>query len=455
MFDDLRNIISKVDADYADIRYEIKKEVKINFNGNELTNVSSNSTDGYVLRVLKNGGLASVAFTKKENADDAVQSVTQNALLISNNIKKPVRFAESEVIKDTFKPELDKDPRNVSIEEKIGLTKRYNSIPLKHKKIVTTNIGYNEIIREKYFISTEGTEIREDLVTLGLRGSISSSDDNIFQNVGFGFGGSNGFNTIRNQDEEVERKTEIVLKLLKAKPIEGGIYNVVLNPKLAGVFTHEAFGHFSEADLIEDNPTMREKMKIGAKLGNDMVNIIDDPTMLGQLGFYKYDDEGVKARPTQLMKNGVLVGRLHSRRTAVEFEDSLTGHCVAEDYRYAPIIRMGNIFIEPGSKALDELISELEEGLYILDAKGGQTSGENFTFGAQYGYLVKDGKLGEMVRDVNISGNLYRTLKNISSVGNDLELIKFGGGCGKGQINIRSCFGAPHILIKNVVTGGT
>lgn len=454
MFDDLKSIISRVDADYADIRYEIKKEIKIVFNGKELTTVTSNSTDGYVLRVLKNGGLSSVAFTKKKDADDAIRSATRNALLISKNIRKPVRFAKTEIIKDTFIPELNEDPRDISIEEKIDLTREYNNIPLKYKKIVTTNIGYSELIRERYFINTEGSEIREDLITNGIRGMISSGDGNIFQNVGFGFGGSSGFHTVRKQDEKLERKTSIVQDLLKAKPVEGGIYNVVLNPELGGVFTHEAFGHFSEADLIENNPTMRDKMKIGSKLGSDILNIIDDPTMLNQLGFYKYDDEGVKARPTKLMDNGVLVGRLHSRRTAASFDEPISGHCIAEDYRYAPIIRMGNIFIEPGKKTFGELFSELSEGLYILDVKGGETRGQNFTFGAQYGYLVKNGKLGEMIRDVNISGDLYRTLEDISAVGDDLELHKFGGGCGKGQTNIRSCFGAPHILIKNVVVGG-
>ncbi|MEJ2354788.1 MAG: TldD/PmbA family protein [candidate division WOR-3 bacterium] len=453
MFDDLKNIISKVDVDYADVRYEIKKEINIVFNGKELNNVTSNSTDGYVLRILKNGGLSSVAFTKKKDADEAVQSATQNALLISKNIKKPVRFAETEVIKDKFKPELDEDPRDISVEEKIDLTRKYNNIPLKQKSVLTTNIAYSEVIREKYFVSTEGSEIREDLITNGIRGLITSSDGNIFQNVRVAFGGSGGFASIRNQESEFEKRTAVVLDLLKAQPIDGGVYNVVLNPDLAGVFTHEAFGHFSEADLIEDNPSMREKMKIGAKLGNDIVNIKDDPTMPDQLGFYKYDDEGVKARPTQLMENGVLVGRLHSRRTAAAFDEPLSGHCVAEDYRYPPIIRMGNIFIEPGSASFDELISELGEGFYILDAKGGQTSGENFTFGAQYGYVIKNGKLGKMVRDINISGNLYRTLENISAVGNDLELSKVGG-CGKGQMNIRSTNGAPHVIINNLLIGG-
>jgi TldD protein len=171
------------------------------------------------------------------------------------------------------------------------------------------------------------------------------------------------------------------------------------------------------------------------------------------LGFYRYDDEGVKARPTQLMKEGLLTGRLHSRRTAAAFGEPLNGHCVAEDFRFAPIIRMGTIFIEPGSDTLAGLLEKLGYGYYFIDSKGGQTSGENFTFGAQYGYRVENGKIKKMVRDINISGNLYETLHNIVAVGNDLELSKIGG-CGKGQLNIRSCYGAPHVIINNLVVGG-
>jgi TldD protein len=453
MFETLRSVLSKATAEYADIRYEIKKETKIVFNGRELFHIGSNSTDGFVIRILKDGGLSSIAFTRPDDAETAIRTAEENSVLMAHYVKKPVQFAKIDTIKDTFLPDIDEDPRHVSIDEKLQLTRDYNSIALKHEKIAATNIIYNEVIREKYFMSTEGTEIREDLITTSLGGLITGKDGTITQNVRVAAGGSHGFSLLRNQEEEFEKKTEIALNLLHAAPVTGGTYNVVLNQDLAGVFAHEAFGHFSEADLIEDSPTMRERMKIGALIGNEVLTITDDPTIPRQLGFYGYDDEGVKARLTPLMKHGVLVGRLHSRRTAAAFGEGVTGHCVAEDYGYAPIIRMGNIFIEPGRNTFEELLSMLGDGLYILDHKGGQTSGENFTFGAQYGYIVKGGKKTAMIRDINISGNLYHTLKNITAAGNDLVLSKTGG-CGKGQVNIRSCHGGPHILIQNVVIGG-
>jgi TldD protein len=453
MFEKLRGILNKIDADYADVRYEIKKSVAISFNGKELTQIGSNSPDGYVVRVLKEGGMSSVVFTREDDAKKAVRSAVENARLIGKNIEKPIRLAQVKTVEDTFIPILKEDPRKVSMPEKLELVRKYNDIPLGYEKIVTTAINYEEVIREKYFLSIEGAQIREDLITTRLAGTITSKDGTLTQNVTVLAGGSNGFSTIRDQEKNFEERTAIALDLLKAKPLERGIHNCILSPLLAGVFTHEAFGHFSEADIIENLPAMREKMKIGNKLGNDVLSIVDNAPLKDKLGFYKYDDEGVEVRPTQLMKNGVLTGRLHSRRTSAEFGEPVSGHCVAEDYRYPPIIRMGTIFIEPKEHSLEELLNMLGDGLYILDAKGGETAGENFTFGAQYGYVVKGGKVGEMIRDINISGNLYKTLSDIVGVGNDLVFSRIGG-CGKGQLNIRSCFGAPHILVKNLVIGG-
>lgn len=453
MFENLRAMLSRVDADYADIRYEIKKETVIQFDGKELTQIGSNSTDGYVLRVLKKGGLASAVFTKADDAEQAVRAAMENAGLIAQHIEKPIRMAEVEAIKDDFQPQLNEDPRDVSMAEKLELTRKYNDIPLQHEQIVTTQVRYTELMRERYFLSTAGSEVREDLITTRLGGLLTSKDGAITQNVRVVSGGSDGFVNVRDQDANFEQRTAIALDLLKAKPVEGSEYSMILNPSMAGVFTHEAFGHFSEADIIETLPAMREKMRIGSKLGHDVLTIIDDATQPNQLGFYKYDDEGVPVRPVTLMKHGVLTGRLHSRRTAAEFDEPVSGHCVAEDFRYAPIVRMGNIYIEPGSLGFDDLVAQLDDGLYILDAKGGQTAGENFTFGAQYGYVVKNGKVGEMIRDINITGNLYQTLLNIVAIGNDLTLSK-AGGCGKGQLNIRSCNGGPHILVHNLVIGG-
>ncbi len=194
-------------------------------------------------------------------------------------------------------------------------------------------------------------------------------------------------------------------------------------------------------------------MKLDSRLGSDVVSIYADSTMPRQLGFYKYDDEGVAVRPVTLMERGILTGRLHSRRTAAAYGEEITGHSVAEDFRYAPIIRMGTIYVGAGDLSFEDLLRDLGDGLYLLDGKGGQTSGENFTFGAQYGYVVKGGEVGPMIRDINIMGNLFTTLQSITAVGDAVELSE-RGGCGKGQLNIKSGLGGPNVVIRNMVVGG-
>jgi len=449
----LNNILSKVRADYADLRYEVKKEVQLVYSGRELTQISSTTTDGYVLRVLKKGGFSNVVFTKEQDGENAIRKAEENALLMARYLDSPVSLAPAEVIQDTYQPTIEEDPRSISMEEKLALTRSYNLRPLQKEKIVTTQIQYLELVREKLFINTDGTHIREDLVTTRLGGTITGQDGGLTQTVRVGTGGSSGFAPLRNQEPLFDEKTALALDLLKSKPVTGGTYSVILNPDLSGVFTHEAFGHYSEADLVEDSPSMLEKLQIGTLIGHPNLSITDDPTRPSQLGFYKYDDEGVPARKVHLITQGVLTGRLHSRRTASRFKEPLTGHCVAEDYRYAPIIRMGTIYIEPGTATFDDLLALMGDGLYLVDTLGGQTSGENFTFGAVYGVVVKNGRMGEMVRDINLSGNLYHTLQHIEGIGNDLVLSRLGG-CGKGQTNIRSCHGGPHCLVRGLIVGG-
>ena len=134
----------------------------------------------------------------------------------------------------------------------------------------------------------------------------------------------------------------------------------------------------------------------------------------------------------------MLVGRLHSRLSAAQLNGETTGNYRATDYRYMPQVRMSNIFIEQGETPFEDLLIEADDGLYLCGGKGGQTMGDLFTFGAQYGYEIKNGKLGRMVKDINISGNVFETLGNISRIGNDFEMNE-GGGCGKAGRDYSIC----------------
>ncbi len=453
MIEHLKKLTSALKADYFDIRYETKQVDHVMMNKNEIRSCGSNTGDGYVLRVLHRGAFAQVCFTKPEQAGTALKKAMENAAVLAANITTPKAIAPAPIIKDTVKAELIEDPRKVTMDEKIAITKHYSDLLFSQPKIGNVEIGYTDYFRNKFYYNSEGTEINEELVTTRLSAGIIAQEGSLTQTVRLAFGGSNGFQKLRNREDVALEKAKIAADLLCAEPVKGGSYRMILNPGMAGVFTHEAFGHFSEADIIRDLPALRQKMQIGTKLGADGLNIIDDATMKDQLGHYRYDDEGVAVRRVNLMTNGVLTGRLHDRLTAAEMNEPLSGHSIAEDYRYAPIVRMGNIFIQPDIYSLEQLLATMEDGLYIGDPMGGQTSGENFTFGANYGYKVKNGKLAGMIRDINIVGNLYKTLMNVWMIGSDF-VLKESGGCGKGQTNIRSCYGGPHVLFKELTVGG-
>jgi TldD protein len=453
MIDSLKRMVGNIDADYFDIRYETKQVERVFMSKNEIRSCGSNIGDGYVLRVLKNGALASVSFTKPEQADRAIKRALENAEVLAANGSKPKQMAAAPKVIANVKAKLVQDPRTVSLQEKIATVKHYSDLLFKQPKIANVDVVYYDVIRNKYFYNSEGSEINEELVTTKLGGGIVSQDGALTQTVRMAFGGSNGFQKVLGREAEAMENAKIAADLLNAEPVKAGTYNMILNPGIAGVFTHEAFGHFSEADIVRDLPAIRSKMQIGTKMGTEILNIIDDATMADQLGYYKYDDEGVEVRRVNLMTSGVLTGRLHDRFTAAEMNEPISGHAIAEDFQYAPIVRMGNIFIQPGTHSFEELLAVMGDGLYICEAMGGQTSGENFTFGANYGYTVKNGKLQGMIRDINIVGNLYTTLNSVLMIGNDFVLDE-AGGCGKGQTNIRSCLGGPHVYFKDLTVGG-
>ena len=115
---------------------------------------------------------------------------------------------------------------------------------------------------------------------------------------------------------------------------------------------------------------------------------------------------------------------------------------------------MTNTAIENGSTSFEDMIKDIKFGVYACDMYGGQTALENFSFSSAYAYMIRDGQIAEMVKDVILAGNLFTTLMNIDAIGNDFKWLEAGGSCGKGQSGLPVAFGAPHIRIQNVVIGG-
>ena len=449
----IERALRKSEAEYTEIRIETVISSWVNFRGEDLDNIGSSKTVGGIVRALFKGGWGYAIFNDLNDLDKRVKEACSSALLVG---KEQSKFAEVETVVDEIKASFGKDFRDISLSEKKSVIEEYNRIILSYsEKIETSAIGYNDTFGKIYYGNSEGTYIEDERpdASVSLLATAREGD-----NVQRGFesvAGGSGFQIVEGLQEKAEGAAKRAVELLSAPPVNGGKYTVVINPKLAGVFAHEAFGHLSEADFVYENNRMKELMVLGKRMGPDILNIIDDGTMPNLRGTHKYDDEGVKTKKNYLIKDGILAGRLHSRETAAKMGEQPTGNARAIDYQYQPIVRMTNTYIDKGKSKFDDMLRDIKLGLYAVDMVGGQTSMEMFTFSAAYGYMIRDGKIAELVRDVVLTGNVFETLMNIDMVGDTVECPPAGGGCGKdGQSPLPVGFGGPYVRIQNVVVGG-
>jgi len=456
MKDRLAGIAAGLPADYADIRYEENRKVRILYEGKKLSEVASTASSGGHVRAYTDGGKAISSFSDPQRTAPIAKSTCASASLAGKLREKKLSVADAPVIADSFHVAPQKDPRTIPLKEKLDLAAHYNESILGAPNVITTQTAYDEFASRRVFVNSEGSVIEYELLNCGIVGFIVTMKRNVVQRVRFAFGGSEDYGRLLGREEDLGKQVAKACELLDAEPVKAGVFPVILNPSEAGVFIHEAFGHLSEGDGLQNNPAFRARLQMGTRLGLPILNVSDDPSLQGRPGHFIVDDEGVRGVKTRLIAEGTLTGRLHSRETAAEFGEPLSGNMRAVDARFTPLVRMSNIFVEPGDSSFDDMVASIEDGYYLVGAKGGQTSGDQFTFGAQWGYRIVNGRIGPMVRDINMSGELFSTLEAISMVGDDLA---FGerGGCGKGspmQTNRKSGTGAPHIKIDAVTIGG-
>jgi len=453
MFDYILEKIKNVVADYVEFHYEEVSSTRIVHTKQSIELVQTSKTSSGNVRVFYNGAWGFSCFNEK-NIDTVVEEALENAKIASKFLTKKVSLKKASPVVDSIKTEYKINPLDITIEEKNELVKKYNSL-LQDERIASSRVTYVDWNVKKYFINSSGSNIFQDKTFTGISYGAMAKDGTNVQQAFESVGQYGGWELVVNQEEKIEEVKKRAIDLLKAKKVESGKYLVLIDPLLAGVFAHEAFGHLSEADFLSENPRMQKVMKIGRQFGPEFLNIIDDGSIPGLAGYTPYDDEGVKARKNYLIKNGKLNSRLHSMETASLMDEEVTGNARALNPFYQPIVRMTNTYIDNGSSSLEEMLEMIEDGIYALNYLGGMTNLEMFTFSSGYAYRIKNGKKVELLRDVNLSGNVFTTLHNIVAIGNDLTHHGGLGGCGKGgQSGLPVSTGSPHILIKDVLVGG-
>ena len=445
--------IGSVDAQYVEVHIEEASSSNIRYRGRDLEEIGRGTALGGSVRALSGGGWGFASFNDLTDLDAKVRLAVEQAKAVGG---ERIELAEVPPVVDHVPAHVDLDPMGVTLTDKKSVLDQYVDIIMSTPGVQSSTVTYSDARRHMVFANSEGSYIDQERVDVNMRLSAMARDGSEVQQSGISLGSLGDFAFVQSLQEDAHEVAEKAVALLKAPSAKGGEYTVVLDPILAGVFIHEAFGHLSEADFIYAEPRLQELMKPGKVFGGEHLNVKDGATIpwSNLRGSYLYDDEGVQGQETDLIRDGVLVGRLHSRETAAKLGERPTGNARALNYRFAPIVRMTNTFIVPGTSTVDDLFADIEDGLYVKNWYGGMTSMEMFTFSAGEAYRIRNGKVEELLRPVMLSGNVFSTLHNVDMVANDLGMNE-GGGCGKaGQSPLPVSNGSPHIRIQKCLIGG-
>jgi TldD protein len=243
--------------------------------------------------------------------------------------------------------------------------------------------------------------------------------------------------------------------MLNARHCPAGKMPVLFAGEAGGTIVHEACGHALEADIVEKDFSVY-KNKIGERVANEMVTMVDDPTLPDIFGHYNFDDEGTPARRTVLIENGILKQYMTDILTSHIYNYPLTGNGRRESYKSVPIPRMSNTFLLPtGQNSLDDMLGITQNGLFVKKMGGGEvnpTTGD-FVFYVAEAYIIENGKISFPVKGATITGNGPETLKNITALGNNL--IMDAGICGKSGQGVPVTDGQPSMVVKELTVGGS
>lgn len=434
---------------YADIRIERTESASYNVQNGEVMQNSETAITGAVIRVYD----GKMWYTGVTNDLDSIQSELDGLAAIAepdDDIDNDPMVKKFEVHKDkVLRFEGEKDIRRITRAQREKLVQGYisacvdKSIP----ELKQWYAGYYQQHDLKEFYSSKGAEIVQDYQQCGVWVWFDFVVDDIKTSGGKNIMGMD-FELLTGREQEIIERRERYLDFAKnAVDVTPGDYVCVLSPAVTGMFTHESFGHKSEADFMLNDKTLQDEWVMGKKVGSELVSICDSGDMLHR-GYIAYDDEGTAPKETWLIKNGVLTGRLHDANSAATLDEELTGNARAQDFSCTPMVRMTNTYMQAGETSPEEIIAGVEDGIYVYNVNYGTGQG-TFTMQPNCCYRIRNGKLAEPLRVNVVTGTVFQTLFDIDAVGNDLEFCDTST-CGKNGQSMPVSDAGPTIRVRKL-----
>ncbi|GCF11363.1 TldD/PmbA family protein [Dictyobacter arantiisoli] len=471
------NAAQQFGASYVDVRVMERTTEGIEVRNGRVEGVSSSASIGFNVRVLVNGawGFASSDRMELAEAERIAQLAVQIARASALVAGDPVRLSPLSPQKGTYRTPMQLDPFLVPLQQKVQLLLDADAA-MRSVKGVTLSSAMMEYSREhKYFASSEGSEIEQELYDTGAAISASAVDaqSNEIQTRSYpnSFGrqaGTVGYEFIEAMElvEHGARVGEEAVQLLTAPQCPSGIKTIILDGPQVGLQVHESCGHPIELDrvlgyeagFVGKSFLTTDKFNNNYRYGSEYINITADATIPGALGTFGWDDEGVPAQRTPIVTRGIFNGYLTSRDTAPLIGLASNGSVRADGWNRLPMIRMTNVSLEPGSWKLTDLIADTDDGIYMSINKSWSIDDRrlNFQFGVEMAYEIKNGKPGRLYKNATYTGITPQFWGSCDAVCGPDEWAVWGTpNCGKGEPMqvMRTGHGAAPARFRNVQVG--
>lgn len=427
--------------------------------------------EGVAVRVLVNGslGFASTSDLSLDSLFKTVDNAISRAKTTSRLRKNPIEFSEERLGHARYsvyekKPITSYLSPVTSKELLIELYKTALSSVKEAKLAIAMNFLWTRY-EYKLIVNSDGGFVESKIPRIYLSSTITllSSKGSMQRRIELGASGGAELLDQWNPRARVEREVSAVENvLLRGVEPPREKVSVVLGPEVVGLIVHESSGHPMEADRIlgreaaQAGESYVKPDMIGRfKVGNEYATVIEDPTIPGSYGFYLYDDECVRARPRYLYKEGVLYEPLHNRHTARIFGTNSNGAARAMNYASEPIIRMSNTYLAPGDMEFDELIEDIDLGVYVKSYMEWNIDDSrwNQRYVGLEAYMIRDGELAEPVKNPVLEFTTGWFYSNIEGVDRNLEY--YPGTCGKGEPSqgVPVWFGGPNVRLGKMTIG--
>jgi len=431
---------------YFDILYDSFSAIRID-KSPFTEDISLNSKKAGIVARTYNGTWHEIAF---DNFSE-LKSIT-------NKLPKAVNKGEEIAEYKDWKLNREIIPKinlhEISIEEKIEKIRQIQKFIQNYdKRIAIARVSYQETHTTRIFVNNEGTQLRQVIPRVRLfiypiaKSGVKADFDY------FSAGGEMGFEIFDEiTDDKLVQISNNSIDMLKAKKAPSGRHQLILDPEMAGLIAHESFGHGLEADQV-----LRErsylKDKINQKVASDICNICDTPSLENQIGSYFFDDEGIKAGKNILVENGILKNFIYDRISASILNGIPQGNGRRESYAHTVHPRMSNTYFEPGNYDLEEMMSEIDEGVMIVKLYSGME--DPLAGGCQCtskkGYLIHNGEKTQLLKGIALTGYVLEILQNIEAISKD-ETELHGGTCDKGNADsVPVTDGGSYIKLKEAL----